>query len=130
MLLFWYQTIIFTGRGRHPLPLCTDPASPIQNLAPTPDLQTGFPWQTETWRKHLTSELWSKMKTESGDLRPLSCHPCGAPEVPETSALLQSLSKHIVFADVVVADGATSDAHGLFKVVLPDLWDWVEVLVL
>ena len=52
------------------------------------------------------------------------------PEAAEASGLLQHLSKHFIFADVVVADRATSKSHRLFKVVLSDLWDWIKVLIL
>ena len=52
------------------------------------------------------------------------------PEVSKTPALLQSLSKHLIFADVIVTDRATSKTHRLLKVVLPDLWDWIKVLIL
>lgn len=52
------------------------------------------------------------------------------PEVSKTSALLQSLSKHFIFADVIVTDRAASKSHRLFKVVLPDLWDWIKVFIL
>lgn len=52
------------------------------------------------------------------------------PEVSETSALLQSLSKHFIFAYVIVTDRATSKSHRLFEVVLPDLWHWIKVLIL
>lgn len=44
------------------------------------------------------------------------------PEAAKATALLQCLSKHLIFANVIVTDGATSESHGLFKVVLPDLW--------
>lgn len=44
------------------------------------------------------------------------------PEAAEASALLQCLSKHLVFADVIVADRATGESHCFLKVVLPDLW--------
>lgn len=48
-----------------------------------------------------------------------------SPEAAEASALLQGLCKHLIFADVIVADGATGETHGLLKVVLPDLRYWV-----
>ena len=44
------------------------------------------------------------------------------PEAAKATALLQCLSEHLVFANVVVTDGAASESHCLFKVVLPDLW--------
>lgn len=50
------------------------------------------------------------------------------PEAAEASALLQGLCKHLIFADVVVADGAAGKTHGLLKVILPDLGHWVVLL--
>lgn len=44
------------------------------------------------------------------------------PEAAKATALLQCLSKHLIFANVIVTDGATGKSHCLFKVVLPDLW--------
>lgn len=44
------------------------------------------------------------------------------PEAAKATALLQSLSKHLVFANVIVTDGTTSKSHCFLKVVLPDLW--------
>lgn len=43
------------------------------------------------------------------------------PEAAKATALLQCLSEHLVFANVIVTDGAASKSHCLFKVVLPDL---------
>lgn len=53
-----------------------------------------------------------------------------SPEGPEAPALLQGLREHLVLADVIVADGAARESHGLLKVILPDLRDWVRVLFL
>lgn len=47
------------------------------------------------------------------------------PETAKASALLQRLRKHLIFANVVVTDGATSESHRLFKVILPDLRHWI-----
>lgn len=44
------------------------------------------------------------------------------PEAAKASALLQCLCEHLIFANVVVTDRATSKSHRLFKVILPDLW--------
>lgn len=44
------------------------------------------------------------------------------PEAAKASALLQCLSKHLIFADVIITDGATGESHCLLKVILPDLW--------
>lgn len=52
------------------------------------------------------------------------------PEVSKTSALLQSLSKHLILADVIITDRAPSKSHRLLKMVFPDLWDWIKVLIL
>lgn len=43
------------------------------------------------------------------------------PEAAEATALLQCLCKHLIFANVIVTDGATSESHRLFKVIFPDL---------
>ena len=50
------------------------------------------------------------------------------PEAAEASALLQRLGEHLVLADVVVTDGAASEAHSLLKVVFPDLRNRVILL--
>lgn len=52
------------------------------------------------------------------------------PEVSKTSALLQSLSKHFIFADVIVTDRAPGKSHCLLEVVSSDLWDWIVVFIL
>ena len=60
----------------------------------------------------------------------MSCTWIFVPEASKTSALLQSLSEHFIFADVIVTDRTTSKSHRLLKMILPDLWDWIKVLVL
>lgn len=50
------------------------------------------------------------------------------PETSKASALLQRLCKHLIFANVVVTDGATGESHRLFKVILPDLWHGIILL--
>lgn len=50
------------------------------------------------------------------------------PEAAEATALLQCLRKHLIFADVVVTDGATGESHRLLEVVLPDLWHGIVLL--
>lgn len=48
-----------------------------------------------------------------------------SPETAKASALLQGLCEHLIFANVVIADGAAGKAHGLLEMVLPDLRHWV-----
>ena len=56
-----------------------------------------------------TQALWHKLSTYS-------------PEIStKSAALLKSLSKHLIFADVIIADRTASKFHGLFKVISSDL---------
>ena len=56
-----------------------------------------------------TKALWNKLSTHS-------------PEIStKSTALLKSLSKHLIFADVIIADRTASKFHGLFKVISSDL---------
>ena len=50
--------------------------------------------------------------------------------VAKAAALLKGLCKHLVFANVVVADWSTSEAHGLFEVVAADFRHRIRVIKL
>lgn len=112
----WWLCI--TGKDHRCLHLCTDLDLLIQNWTLDPQQETYVETNDRMTVKHsLCFHNRSRL--------------CQVwPEVSEASALLQSLSKHLVLADVVVTDGAPSESHGLFKVIPPDLRNRIKIFIL
>lgn len=117
----------------------------VEIIVPFLSVQTGPLWpRTRTWP--LTSRAGTSCRGEPGTIEQTnirfkylenSC-PCFhvldlctcVPKISKSSALLQSLSKHLILANIVVTDGTTSKPHCFLKVVFPDLRDWIKVLIL